>query len=376
MSSAEPTEETDTEEKEPIVELEDIRVTFEDSGLIDRMRGEGRQIQAVDGVSLTIYKDEVIALVGESGCGKTTLGKVAVGLQRPTEGRVLVEGQDFWKTKDREDSLIGRFRYRNDGEGQRTNDEMRRALQIIHQDPGSSLNPNYTVRSLLSDPLKRWQPDLSASDREARIHGLLDFVGMQPAEDFAGRYPHQLSGGEQQRVALLRTILMNPELVLADEAISALDVSLRVEVMDLLLELQRQIQTSFLYVSHDISNARYLAEKSDGRIGVMYLGELVEIGTPEQIINNPQHPYTQVLMWATPDMFTEEELVEPPVRSLDIPDPADPPTGCRFHTRCPRAREVCRERTPETYDVEEDHEAKCYRVLEDHEYWDSPPIED
>ena len=357
---------------EPVVELADIRVHFEQSGLLK----ERRTTRAVDGVSLTVRENEVVALVGESGCGKTTLGKVAVGLQRPTGGRVLYRGQDFWETKDREDRLLSRFR-RGGADGEASFGEMRRALQIIHQDPGSSLNPNYTVLSLLSDPLKRWYPELTEADRHTRIHGLLEFVGMAPPDDYAGRYPHQLSGGEQQRVALIRSLLMSPELILADEAISALDVSLRVEVMDLMLELQRQFETSYLYISHDLSNARYLAEKAGGRIGIMYLGELVEIGTPEQIINNPQHVYTKVLLWSTPDLHADEALVEPPVRRLDVPDSANPPAGCRFHTRCPRARETCRNVPPEMVELEPDHRAACYRTEDDdHPYWDSPELTD
>ena len=358
---------------EPVVELDDIEVHFEQSGLLT----ERKTTRAVDGVSLTIRENEVVALVGESGCGKTTLGKVAVGLQRPTGGQVRYRGQDFWATKDQEEKFLSRFRSNGKIEGGATFGEMRRALQIIHQDPSSSLNPNYTVFSLLSDPLKRWYPDLTEADRRTRVHGLLEFVGMAPPDDYAGRYPHQLSGGEQQRVALIRALLMSPELILADEAISALDVSLRVEVMELMLELQRQFETSFLYISHDLSNARYLAEKAGGRIGIMYLGELVEIGTPEQIINDPQHVYTKVLLWSTPDLHADEPLVEPPVRRLDVPDPSDPPAGCRFHTRCPRARETCRESPPEMVEIETDHRAACYRTEDEgHPYWDSPELTD
>jgi peptide/nickel transport system ATP-binding protein len=170
---------------------------------------------------------------------------------------------------------------------------------------------------------------------------------------------------------------MNPDLILADEAISALDVSLRVEMMDLMLELQNQIDTSYLFISHDLSNARYLATKADGRIGIMYLGELVEIGTVEQIFNNPQHPYTKVLLWATPDLESDT-VTEPPVREIDVPDPADPPSGCRFHTRCPEAHEACRELHPEplSVDGDPDHAAACFRVDDSHEYWNSPPIEE
>jgi peptide/nickel transport system ATP-binding protein len=360
-------------DEDAVVDLQDIEVHFEDSDLLGL--GESEIVKAVDGVSLSIPENDIVALVGESGCGKTTLGKTAVGLQRPTGGRVLYRGQDFWKTNDGR-GFASRLRG-EEAEGPYTFQDMRRALQIIHQDPGDSLNANYTVMSLLSDPLKRWNPELSEQDRRTRILGFLEFVGMTPPEDYAGRYPHQLSGGEQQRVALIRALLMNPDLILADEAISALDVSLRVEMMELLLELQDQFNTSYLFISHDISNARYLTKKADGRIGIMYLGELVEIGPVDEIVEDPQHPYTEVLLWATPDLESQETVEDPPVRALDIPDPSNPPSGCRFHTRCPEAREVCRTTAPEAVSVGENHEVACFRVYdEDHEYWSSEPLGD
>jgi peptide/nickel transport system ATP-binding protein len=352
---------------EPLIALDDASVAFEKKKLMGLAGSQ--TVRAVDGVSLDIHENDVVALVGESGCGKTTLGKTAIGLQRPTGGAVRYRGQDVWATKD----ATGRFGTKFEGDYEYS--EIRRALQIIHQDPGSSLNSNYTVESALADPLKIWHKDLDADDRRARILGLLEYVGMTPPEDYAGRYPHQLSGGEQQRVALIRALLMNPDLILADEAISALDVSLRVEMMDLMLELQDQFNTSYLFISHDLSNARYLATKADGRIGIMYLGELVEIGTVEQIFNNPQHPYTKVLLWATPDL-ENEDVTEPPIREIDVPDPADPPSGCRFHTRCPEAREVCTTDHPTSFDIPNDeaHRAACFRADDSHYYWESVSV--
>ncbi|MFB6173317.1 MAG: ABC transporter ATP-binding protein [Halobacteriales archaeon] len=351
----------------PVVSLEDLEVHFEESsGIIEGLRGDPTIVRAVDGVNLDIGERDVVALVGESGCGKTTLGKTAIGLQRPTGGSVKYRGQDVWDAKD------------NEGDVEIPFDEIRRSLQIIHQDPGSSLNPNKTVQSILEVPMKVWEPDLDAGDREARIFGMLERVGMTPSDDYANRYPHQLSGGEKQRVALVRALLMNPDLILGDEAVSALDVSLRVDMMDLLLDLQEQFNTSFVFISHNLSNARYLAEKSDGRIGIMYLGEIVEIGSAEEILQNPQHPYTQVLMWATPDLDPRaDEIKDPPIRDIDIPDPIDPPSGCRFHTRCPEAREICTEQHPELEDVEgqDNQEVACFRGHgDDHPYWDSDSI--
>jgi peptide/nickel transport system ATP-binding protein len=205
---------------------------------------------------------------------------------------------------------------------------------------------------------------------------MLEHVGMTPPNDYAERYPHQLSGGEKQRVALIRALLINPDLILADEAVSALDVSLRVEMMNLMLELQDMFNTSYLFISHNLSNARYFAGRADGRIGVMYLGELVEIAPAEKLISDPRHPYTQVLRWATVNLEGEQTAEEPPVRSIDIPDPADPPSGCRFHTRCPKAREICREQSPDIDNFQDgQHRIACFREGdENHPYWGSEPL--
>ncbi|WP_317988523.1 ABC transporter ATP-binding protein [Haloprofundus salinisoli] len=349
---------------EPLLKLEDVEVHFENGGGLLNMFSDSETVYAVDGVSLEIPEKQVIALVGESGCGKTTLGKTAIGLQRPTGGRVTYRGQDIWDAKDKK------------GDVEIPYTDIRRSLQIIHQDPGSSLNPNVKVMKSLTAPLRKWQPGLSKDDRQARVLGMLETVGMSPPHDYAGRYPHQLSGGEKQRVALIRALLMNPDLILADEAISALDVSLRIDMMDLFLQLRDEFNTSFVSVSHDLSNARYLAEKADGLIGVMYLGKLVEIGPAEQIIEDPRHPYTQALRWATPDLYPDEMDDELPMRKIDIPDPKNPPTGCRFHTRCPYAREVCVESIPEPQRISNEHLAACYRENNTHPYWSSPELED
>jgi peptide/nickel transport system ATP-binding protein len=358
-------EKRDIGNEDTVVSLDNVDVHFKNNaGLLNSWFSEPETVHAVDGVSLDIPENDVIALVGESGCGKTTLGKTAIGLQRPTGGSVNYRGQDIWDAKDNRRKAEIPFK------------EINKSLQIIHQDPGSSLNPNRKIINTLSRPLKRWQSDLSKEDREARILGMLETVGMSPPQDYADRYPHQLSGGEKQRVALIRALLMSPDLILADEAISALDVSLRIEMMNLFIDLQNQFKTSFLFISHDFSNARYLTEKADGRIGVMYLGELVEIGPAKQVINNPQHPYTKVLKWATPYLQPDSGSGETPMRKIDIPDPVDPPNGCRFHTRCPEAREVCKHQTPEHAEVGAKHQVSCFRMEEDHEYWESEPLED
>ena len=352
----------------PLLSLEDVEVHFQNSSGVFDFLSDDPPVQAVDGVSLDVGENDVVALVGESGCGKTTLGKTAIGLQRPTGGSVKFRGQDVWAAKD--DSKNADIAW----------GEIRKSLQIIHQDPGSSLNPNQSILTTLAAPLKRWNPGMSREDRRARIYAMLEQVGMLPAADYAQRYPHQLSGGEKQRVALVRALMMNPDAILADEAVSALDVSLRVEIMDLMLELQEQFDTSFVFVSHNFSNARYLAKKAGGRIGVMYLGRLVEIGTVDEVLGDPQHPYTRALRWAATELDPETagrmEVEAPPLRSVDVPDPVDPPSGCRFHTRCPEAREVCTVEDPALFDAETGQRAACFRVLDDHEYWESEPITD
>ncbi len=356
------------EDDDVVMSLDDVSVHFEkEQGLVDSLFNDAPRVQAVDDVSLDIEENDVLALVGESGCGKTTLGKTIIGVQRPTEGSVEYRGQDVWDAKDKKGDVDIPY------------GDIRKALQIIHQDPGAALNPNRKVLTSLEAPIERWKPEMSTEDRRARIYALLERVGMEPPKDYAHRFPHQLSGGEQQRVALVRALLMNPDVILADEAVSALDVSLRVETMDLLLELQEQFNTSFVFISHTLSNARYLAEKAGGRIGIMYLGEIVEIGPPDKVLGDPDHPYSKVLKWATADLDpSSQEMVDPPVRSIDIPDPVNPPSGCRFHTRCPEAREVCTSQKPElgeNEDVPGAHCASCFRTDPDHEYWDSEPLE-
>ncbi|ACV47319.1 MULTISPECIES: oligopeptide/dipeptide ABC transporter ATP-binding protein [Halomicrobium] len=347
---------------EVVLTLEDVEVHFENKSSLLDFGGESETVRAVDGVSLDIYERDVIALVGESGCGKTTLGKTSIGLQRPTGGSVKYRGEDIWDIRDGKVDTDTEWA------------DIRQSLQIIHQDPGASLNPNRRLVSILSEPLRQVNPNLSKQEKRERIYALLERVGMTPAADFAERYPHQLSGGEQQRVALCRALLMNPDVILADEAISALDVSLRVEMMDLMLDLQEEFDTSYVFISHDLSNARYFTAHSGGRIGVMYLGQIAEIGPAEAMIQDPHHPYTNVLRWATPDLSLQD-AGEVPMRKIDIPDPIDPPKGCNFQTRCPEAREACRQADPQTYHAE-NQRVRCFREDEDHEYWESPELTD
>lgn len=351
---------------EPILSMDGVSVEFTDDGGLLDIFGDSDTVRAVNDVSLEFGEQETLTLIGESGCGKSTLGKTAIGAQKPTSGSVSYRGQDVWAARNGSGDISIPF------------DEIRHSLQIIHQDPGSALNPNQRVLTSLLLPLQKWYPELSREECEERIHTLFERVGMSPPGDYLNRYPHQLSGGETQRVVLVRALLLDPDLILADEAISALDVSLRVEMMDLMLELQDLFNTSYLFISHDLSNARYIAEKSGGRIAVMYLGEIVEIGTVDEIVENPQHPYTKALQWATANLYEDESDEEFPLRKIDVPDPTDLPSGCHFHPRCPNAREVCQRQHPGKIHATGNAEnfARCFRADEDHEYWDSPEVTD
>ncbi|WP_415378867.1 ABC transporter ATP-binding protein [Halosimplex sp. TS25] len=361
---------------EPVLSMENVSVEYQDESLLesalpdsvtDRLGMGEDPVHAVDDVSLEIGEEDVVVLIGESGSGKTTLGRTAIGLQDPTSGSVKYRGYDVEDVE------------RGEHAGEVYAEDVRRALQIVHQDSDAALNPYRTIRSQLAEPLKLWYPEMDLNDRQERISTMLHTTGVTPAEDYMERYPHELSGGEKQRVAIIRAMLLEPDLILADEVVSALDVSLRIEIMDLLLDLQEMFGTSYLFVSHNLTNARYIADKADGRIAVMYLGRIVEVGSADDIINDPSHPYTQILKWASlpldPDDARKTITDESPMMSEEAPDPRNVPSGCRFHPTCPKAHEVCTEVDPDLIGGEErDHRAACFREDSTHEYWDSESI--
>jgi oligopeptide/dipeptide ABC transporter ATP-binding protein len=275
------------------------------------------RVTAVEDVSLGIQEGQVLCLVGESGCGKTTTGKVLAGLLKPSSGRVLYQGRDVWAQNQ-----DGFKRYRL-------------GVQIIHQDPYASLNPSHIVHKILSAPLLRH--GFAANRRQARerVVELLKIVDLTPVEDFLTKFPHQLSGGQRQRVSVARALTVNPSFIVADEAVSMVDVSIRVSLLNMLSRLKEELGVTFLFITHDLALAKFFAW--GGRIAVMYVGSLVEVASTPQLINDPQHPYTRALLAAVPEADPELTRRKQSVtlRSQDIPSLLDLPSGCRFHPRCP-----------------------------------------
>ncbi|HET9854998.1 MAG TPA: oligopeptide/dipeptide ABC transporter ATP-binding protein [Methylomirabilota bacterium] len=296
-------------------------------------------VKAVDGVSFSIRRGETLGLVGESGCGKTTTGRAILRLDPPTSGEVIFEGQDLAKLSEA---------------GLRA---MRRRMQVIFQDPYSSLNPRMTVGQIIAEPLAvhRIVPDRAA--RAARVHQLLRHAGLLPA--MARRYPHELSGGQRQRVGIARALAMEPVLIICDEPVSALDVSIQAQIINLLEELQAEFGLTYLFVAHDLSVVRHISD----RVAVMYLGKIVEITDRKSLYESPQHPYTKALLSAVPipDPVVEAGR-EHVVLGGEVPSPLNPPAGCVFHPRCPIAVAECRTVVPQLREVKPDHEAACIRL--------------
>lgn len=317
----------------PILEARGIRTWFPVRGLVGESVG---RVKAVDDVSLSLYRGETYGLVGETGCGKSTLGRTLIRLLEPTDGRLFLDGTDITKLSSRQ--LL----------------PLRARMQMVFQDPYSSLDGRMHVGDILMETLAI-QKRRNRKENMDLVLQLLDQVGLLPEHFY--RYPHELSGGQRQRVGLARALLPEPELIVCDEPVSALDVSVRSQIIRLLLDLQEKRNLSYLFISHDMSVVRYMAD----RVGVMYLGHLVEEAGTDELFTHPLHPYTQVLLSAvpTPDPRTHRKRI---VLEGELPSPLSPPPGCPFHTRCPHCTEACRTVFPETKKAADGHLVACHLV--------------
>ncbi|GER86861.1 ABC transporter ATP-binding protein [Dictyobacter vulcani] len=295
------------------------------------------QVRAVDDVSFSIERGQTLGLVGESGSGKTTIGRTIVRLYEPTSGEILFSGKDLGKARN--DELWN----------------MRRQVQMVFQDPFASLNPRFTIGSLVAEPMHIYKMG-TKQEIQDRTKELLDVVGLRP--EYIDRYPHEFSGGQRQRIAVARALALNPELIIADEPVSALDVSVRAQVLNLLRSLQRQFNLTYLFISHDLSVVRHVAD----RVAVMYLGKIVEIADRDELYLAPKHPYTRALLSAVPIPDPQiEKKRQRIILTGDLPSPMHIPTGCRFHTRCPMAQDICKQVEP-AFEAKEgrEHYAACH----------------
>ncbi|MDN5756100.1 MAG: ABC transporter ATP-binding protein [Arthrobacter sp.] len=299
--------------------------------------GPQKVVKALDGVDLDVRPGETMGVIGESGCGKSTLARVMSGLEKPTEGRVLFRGQDINELKGAEKR------------------EMRRNIQLIFQDPFSSLNPRMTVEELVGEPFAIHSEIEPRAGRRNKIRELLELVGLNP--DHADRYPHNFSGGQQQRIGIARGIALNPKMLICDEPVSALDVSVRAQIVNLLDTLQKELGLSYLFIAHDLQIVRHISD----RVATMYLGKVVELGRYDEVYDRTGHPYTQALLSAAPELRKNDGADrERIVLQGDPPSPIDPPSGCRFHTRCPLAQAMCVDQEPEPVEISGTHAARCH----------------
>jgi len=295
-------------------------------------------VHAVDGISFDIRKGETLGLVGESGCGKSTTGRTIIQLQRPTSGSIYLDGVDLAKLNGRE------LR------------QTRRKMQMIFQDPYASLNPRMTVGEIISEPLVIYNA-AARGELNDSVENLLQLVGLNPS--FANRYPHEFSGGQRQRVGVARALALRPSLVICDEPVSALDVSIQAQIVNLLADLQHEFNLTYLFIAHDLSMVRHISD----RVAVMYLGVIVELADYNELYNNPLHPYTNALLSAvpTPDPFFEEKRKRIILQG-DVPSPVNPPSGCRFRTRCALAKSICAEEQPQWREASPGHYVSCHLV--------------
>ena len=321
-----------SEDKKVLLEVQKVKKEFVTS---KSLTGKPLKIvHAVDSVDLTIYEGETIGVVGESGCGKSTLGRCILQLIRPTAGNVLYRGEDITK--------LNKEQMR----------QMRRKMQLIFQDPYASLNPRMTVLELIMAPLEAFGIG-TMEERVKRVKEIMELVGMP--ENMMNRYPHEFSGGQRQRIVIARALVLNPEFVVCDEPVSALDVSVRAQELNLIQELKKKKHLTYMFISHDLSVVKYISD----RIAVMYLGRIVEIAEKNELYNNPQHPYTKALLSAIPIPDVDNKMKRE-ILTGDVPSPLNPPSGCYFHTRCKYATERCKTECPALHDVGNGHMVACH----------------
>ncbi|MFJ2352332.1 ABC transporter ATP-binding protein [Glutamicibacter sp. AGC13] len=319
----------------PIMELRDIKMHYPVARPLPF--GAKKVVKALDGVDLQVAAGQTLGIIGESGCGKSTLARILSGLEKPSEGRVLFDGVDINELQRAERAM------------------MRRNIQLIFQDPYASLDPRMTIEQILLEPFEI-HPDLvPRSRRRAKIAELMELVGLNP--DHLSRYPHNFSGGQQQRIGIARGIALNPRVLICDEAVSALDVSVRAQVVNLLQDLQQELGLTFVFIAHDLQIVRHISDS----VATMYLGKVVESGSYDRVYEHSAHPYTQALLSAAPELrqgsSTPRELI---MLQGDPPSPIDPPTGCRFHSRCPIAQPGCAASEPGLDQLRSDHAARCF----------------
>ena len=324
-----------SENGQALVKVQDLKMYFPITQGIIIQRRVG-DIKAVDGLTFDIKRGETLGLVGESGCGKSTTGRAILQLHTPTDGKVFFEDKEITAMK---------------GENLR---RMRRRMQMIFQDPYASLNPRMTVGSIISEPLEVHNI-LKGNERREKVKDLLEIVGLNPY--FVNRYPHEFSGGQRQRIGIARALALNPDFIVADEPISALDVSIQAQVINLLEDLQAEFGLTYLFIAHDLSVVRHISD----RVAVMYLGKMVELTDRDTLYSNPLHPYTQALLSAVPIPDPEVEAKRQRIiLEGDVPSPANPPKGCNFCTRCPRVFDTCYEVDPEFKEIEPEHWVACH----------------
>ncbi|WP_319777863.1 dipeptide ABC transporter ATP-binding protein [Maridesulfovibrio sp.] len=315
-----------------LLQAEDLKVHFPiRKGILSRVQG---YVYAVDGIDIELRKGETLGIVGESGCGKSTAGLAMMRLIEPTFGTVRWQGRDMGEMSAKEMRAL------------------RREMQLIFQDPYSSLNPRMNVNQILSNPMDV-HGMYKGSERADRLAFLLKTVGMNP--DQGMRYPHEFSGGQRQRLGIARALALNPSVIIGDEPVSALDVSIQAQIINLLMDLKKQFDLSLLIISHDLAVVEYICD----RIVVMYLGKVVETGSYTDIYSNPKHPYTQALLSAVP-VPDPRRTKNRQILTGDVPSPINPPSGCRFHTRCPKAMDICSQETPVATNFGEGHQASCH----------------